>query len=50
MHKDFINYDALELFRNFGGIRIEDNILINDTDSTIIGDPIPKTINEIESL
>ena len=50
IHKDFINYDALEAFRNFGGIRIEDNILINDTDSTILGDPIPKTISEIESL
>ena len=50
MHKDFINYDALESFKNFGGIRIEDNILINDTDSTILGDPIPKTISEIESL
>ena len=50
MHTDYINYDALNAFRDFGGIRIEDNILINETDSTILGDPIPKTISEIESL
>ena len=50
MHTDYINYDALNAFRDFGGIRIEDNILINETDSTILGDPIPKTVNEIESL
>jgi Xaa-Pro aminopeptidase len=50
MHTDYINYDALKAFRDFGGIRIEDNILINETNSTILGDPIPKTVNEIESL
>ena len=50
MHTDYINYDALNAFRDFGGIRIEDNIHINETNSTILGDPIPKTISEIESL
>jgi Xaa-Pro aminopeptidase len=50
MHTDYINYDALNAFRDFGGIRIEDNILINETNSTILGDPIPKTVTEIESL
>jgi len=28
---DFINYDKVEPFRDFGGIRIEDDILVTDT-------------------
>lgn len=50
LHTDFINYDKLDTFKSFGGIRIEDNILIKDEDSEILGNPIPKATNEIESL
>ena len=50
MHTDFINYSALESFRQFGGIRIEDNILITESGSQILGDAIPKSIEEIEAL
>ena len=28
LHKDFINYDMLETYKDFGGIRIEDDLLI----------------------
>ncbi|MDV7397235.1 M24 family metallopeptidase, partial [Arthrospira platensis SPKY1] len=27
----FINYEAVDAYRNFGGIRIEDNVLITDS-------------------
>ncbi|MBC8346429.1 MAG: aminopeptidase P family protein [Candidatus Marinimicrobia bacterium] len=49
-HINFINYDALEDYRNFGGIRIEDNIVITKDGYRILGPPIPKTIEEIETL
>jgi Xaa-Pro aminopeptidase len=37
-------------YRNFGGIRIEDNIVITKDGYRILGPPIPKTIEEIENL
>lgn len=48
--KDFINYEKIESYRNFGGIRIEDNVLITETGHQILGDPIPKTITEVEDI
>jgi len=32
-HKEFINYDKIDAFRGFGGIRIEDNILVTPAGS-----------------
>ncbi|MBK7871458.1 MAG: aminopeptidase P family protein [Saprospiraceae bacterium] len=49
-YKDFINYDKLSAYRTFGGIRIEDNILITENGSKILGNPIPKTIEEVEAI
>lgn len=49
-HRDFINYAALDAYRNFGGIRIEDNILITEDGRVVLGEPIPKSIVEIEAL
>jgi len=47
---DFINYDKVEEYRNFGGIRIEDDILITDKACRVLGKPIPKSVQEVESL
>jgi len=33
----FINFDKLEPYRTFGGIRLEDDILITETGSRLIG-------------
>ncbi|MBK7342122.1 MAG: aminopeptidase P family protein [Saprospiraceae bacterium] len=49
-HADFINYSALEKYRTFGGIRIEDNVLITEKGYQILGDPIPKAVAEVEAL
>ncbi len=46
----FINYSALEAYRTFGGIRIEDNVLVTDTAFKILGAPIAKSIEEVEAL
>ncbi len=47
---DFINYDKLESYKTFGGIRIEDNVLITETGHRVLGPPIAKTIEAIEAL
>ena len=47
---EFINYERVEDYRNFGGIRIEDNILVTEDSYRILGKPIPKTVDDIESL
>jgi len=47
---DFINYNALDAYRNFGGIRIEDNVWITDAGPMVLGDPIAKTVADVEAL
>ncbi|MFQ5603683.1 MAG: aminopeptidase P family protein [bacterium] len=47
---DFINYEEVEKYREFGGIRIEEDVLVTDTGCRILGKPIPKTVAEVEEL
>ena len=49
-HTDFINYNKVEEYRKFGGIRIEDDILITEAGCRVLGKAIPKTVAEIEEL
>jgi Xaa-Pro aminopeptidase len=49
-HSSFINYDKLEKFRSFGGIRIEEDFVITSTGSRVLGEPLPKGVPEIESF
>ena len=49
-YAEFINYDVLNTYRDFGGIRIEDNFLITETGSHLLGKYLPKTLKEIEGL
>jgi Xaa-Pro aminopeptidase len=48
--EEYINYKNLEDYIDFGGIRIEDNILVTQTGSRILGPKIPKSVKEIEAL
>ncbi len=48
---DFLNYDKLETYKDFGGIRIEDDILVTDNGHKVMGNkPIPKTVAEVEKI
>jgi len=49
MHKEFINYDNLEAWKDFGGIRIEDDILVTSNACRVLGKAIPKTVAEVEA-
>lgn len=46
----FIDYARLDAWRDFHGVRIEDDILITPDGCRILGPPIPKTIEEVEAL
>ncbi|MCQ2973736.1 MAG: aminopeptidase P family protein [Bacteroidales bacterium] len=48
--EDYINYKKVEKYLDFGGIRIEDDIQITQTNCKIIGEEVPKTIDEIENF
>jgi Xaa-Pro dipeptidase len=50
LHKKFINYDRVEEYRNFGGIRIEDNILVTENGYRVLGRPIPKEAADVEAV
>ena len=45
---NFINYEKAESYKDFGGIRIEDDILVTETGFKVLGKAIPKTVKEIE--
>ena len=47
-HAEFINYDKLDKMKSFGGIRIEDDVLVTDKGYKVIGIPIPKTVADVE--
>jgi Xaa-Pro aminopeptidase len=46
--REFIAYDAVEKFLDFGGARIEDNVLVTEKGRRVLGPPIPKTVADIE--
>ncbi len=48
LHRDFIAYDRLDDYRDFGGIRIEDDVLITRAGHRVLGPRIPKTVAEVE--
>jgi Xaa-Pro aminopeptidase len=47
---DYIDYERLETYRDFGGIRIEENVLITETGCRILGKKRPLTIEEVEAV
>ena len=51
LYKGIVNYDALDAYRDFGGIRIEDDVLVTGTGSRFIGDKLlPLTVEELEAV
>jgi len=47
---DFINYDKVEAYKSFSGIRNEEDVLITETGYRVLGKRKPKTIQEVEAL
>ncbi|MBI4649531.1 MAG: aminopeptidase P family protein [Bacteroidia bacterium] len=50
-NEQFINFDKVNEYRNFGGIRLEDDILVTETGCRLLGKKIiPIDIENIESV
>jgi Xaa-Pro aminopeptidase len=48
---EFINYEMVLDYKDFGGIRIEDDILVTEDGYRVLGsNAIPKSIEEVEAL
>lgn len=47
---DFIDYNELNKWRDFGGIRNEEDYLITETGARRLGKKIPLTTEEVESI
>lgn len=48
--KEFINYEKLDEYRDFGGIRNEEDYLITETGARRLGKQIPLTTEEVEAI
>jgi Xaa-Pro aminopeptidase len=48
--KDFINWEKVESYRNFGGIRNEEDFVMTKAGAKLLGKAKPKTIAEVEAL
>jgi len=48
--RDFLNYDRIEAYRDFSGIRNEENFLITAQGRRLLGKPKPKTLEEVEAI
>ena len=47
--KEFLNYDKLDQYKDFGGIRNEEDFLITETGARLLGKPLPKSIEDVEN-
>lgn len=52
LYRGIVDYEALEAYRDFGGIRIEDDILVTETGNRMLGGEkhIPVTVEELEAF
>jgi Xaa-Pro aminopeptidase len=46
--EEFINYDKVEQYKDFGGCRNEEDFLITADGARLLGKPIPKSIADVE--
>ncbi len=52
LYKGIVNYDKLDSYRDFGGIRIEDDVIVTESGGRVIGGSkkIPVTVAELEEF
>lgn len=47
---NFINFDKLDAYRDFGGIRIEEDYLITEGGNRLLGKALAKSISDVEDI
>ena len=51
LYKGIVNYDLLDDYRDFGGIRIEDDIVVTAEGGRVIGDKhLPSSVEDLEKI
>ncbi len=50
LNKDFINFDKVREYIGFGGIRLEDDMLVTETGVRLLGKRIPINPEEVEAV
>lgn len=51
INKDFLNFDAIEKYKDFGGVRLENDILITADGCRMVGEKrIPMRADEVEAF
>ncbi|MBN2597743.1 MAG: aminopeptidase P family protein [Marinifilaceae bacterium] len=50
LHLDYINYDKVYEYRTFGGIRLEDDVLVTEQGNRLIGKRIPVSVEDVEDV
>lgn len=50
MFMDFINYEKLEAYSDFGGVRIEDDFAITEDGRQLLGNRLPTSSQEVENF
>lgn len=45
---EFIDFGRVERYRDFGGVRIEDDVLVVPGGRRVLGPPVPKSITDVE--
>jgi len=50
INHDYINFEEVKKYLDFGGIRLEDDILVTETGARVLGKRIPISQEEIESI
>jgi len=47
---EFVNYEMVNRYSDFGGVRIEDDVLVLEDGNRVLGKRIPRTIEEVEQM
>jgi Xaa-Pro aminopeptidase len=48
-NSDYINFDRVDEYKTFGGLRNEEDFLISETGCELLGKPKPKSIADVEA-
>jgi Xaa-Pro aminopeptidase len=48
INNEYLNFDKINQYRNFTGLRNEVDVLITETGHRVLGEPLPKSVKDVE--